>query len=235
MDDLSSRFLDGFSAIENWMRHTLSTDDKEDFNSLVRRMGGRVRRHSLELKSFARLRNLIAHNHSHEMPLAVPTLASVERIEVVGKLLMCPPLLITVAAKPVEECRPSDPLGRCVKKMHDGIFSQLPIYEAGQYCGLLTAETIARWLAASFLGDGSGIVDEQTVDEVIKHQESSENVEFVAKTAHVGQALAAFDRFLHSGRRLEAILITERGRPTESPLGIVTIHDIPKLNNAINA
>ena len=38
----------------------------------------------------------------------------------------------------------------------------------------------------------------------------------------------------HRGKRLEAILITNSGLPTESLLGIVTIHDIPKLNKAIN-
>ncbi len=41
--------------------------------------------------------------------------------------------------------------------------------------------------------------------------------------------LAAFDAFLHWGKRLEAILLTENGRPNEKPLGIVTVHDIPKI------
>ena len=45
--------------------------------------------------------------------------------------------------------------------------------------------------------------------------------------------LAVFDGFLHRGKRLEAILLTENGRPTEQPLGIVTVHDIPKMRRAI--
>ena len=53
-------------------------------------------------------------------------------------------------------------------------------------------------------------------------------------TATVANALAAFDKFLHHGKRLEAILITNAGRPTESLMGIVTINDIPKLNQAIH-
>lgn len=237
MDDLSSRFLDGFNVIEDWMRHALDSKESDEFLSLLRRMGesnAEVRRFAGELKRFARLRNLIAHTHSHEKPLAVPTLVSVERIEAIGKLLMSPPSLLSLAAKPVEQCRPSDPLGCCVKKMHDGVFSQLPIYDSGQYCGLLTAETIARWLATFFFGDGTGIVDEQTVAAVMKHQEDNENVEFMARTATVANALAAFDRFQNRGKRLEAILITNSGRQAETLMGIVTIHDIPKLNSAIS-
>ena len=237
MDDLSSRFLDGFNVIEDWMRNTLDANEGEEFGSLLRRMEGsntEVRRHSPEIKRFARLRNLIAHSHSHEKPLAVPTLVSVERIESLGKLLVSPPSLFSLAAKPVEQCRPTDPLGCCVKKMHDGVFSQLPIYDGEKYFGLLTAETIARWLATAFVGDGSGIVEEQPIKEVMRHQEDGDNVKFLARNATVVDALAAFDQFLHRGKRLEALLITNGGRRTETLIGIVTIHDIPKLNKAIN-
>ena len=63
---------------------------------------------------------------------------------------------------------------------------------------------------------------------------NSENVAFILRTATVASALAAFDKFLHRGKRLDAILLTNSGLKTESLLGIVTIHDIPKLNKAVN-
>lgn len=237
MDDLTSRFLAAFNVIENWMRHELDAKEEKDFVPLLLRMervNSEVRRYSPELKRLARLRNLITHNHSHVRPLAVPTPVSLERIEALSTLFLSPPLLISLAAKPVERCRPIDPLGVCVKKMHDGVFSQLPIYDGDKYCGLLTAETIARWLATFFIGDGKGIVDEQSVAQVMNHQEESVSAEFMARTVTIANALAAFDEFLHRGKRLEAILITNNGRPTEALLGIVTIYDIPKLNNAIS-
>ena len=237
MDDLSSKFLDAFNVIEDWMRHELDAAEEDDFGSLLRRMkltNSGVRRSAPELKRFARLRNLIAHNHSREQPLAVPTQRSVERIETLRNQLLSSPSLFALAATPVEHCRPTDPLGCCVKKMHDGVFSQLPVYDGNVYRGLLTAETIVRWLATEFVGDWKGIVEEKSVAEVMLHQEDGENVEFVARTATVVDALVAFDRFLHRGKRLEAILITNSGRSSESLLGIVTINDIPKLNQAIH-
>jgi hypothetical protein len=45
--------------------------------------------------------------------------------------------------------------------------------------------------------------------------------------------VAAFDDFLHRGKRLDAILVTENGRASEQPLDIVTIHDIPMLRRVI--
>jgi hypothetical protein len=102
----------------------------------------------------------------------------------------------------------------------------------GSVVGLLTAETVARWLA-SHLAAGQEVVEEQAVAEVLNHQEDTENYCFMGRVATVPEGLIGFERFQQNGKRLEATLITNVGRPTESLLGIVTIHDIPKLNQAI--
>jgi len=235
MDDVSSQFHDAFTAIENWLKKELGAQ-RGEFWRLVDEMVDRnpgFHRHAEPLKAFAEVRNLIIHRYSRGNPLDIPSALSLNKLLAIKDQLLSPPLLLTLAAKPVELCRPTDPLGCCVKKMHDGVFSQLPIYDGDKYCGLLTAETIARWLATIFVGDGEGIVDEQPVAEVMRHQEDGDNVEFMARTATVANALVAFDRFLHNGKRLEAILITNSGSRTETLLGIVTINDIPKLNKAI--
>jgi predicted transcriptional regulator len=237
MDNVSSQFLDTITAIETWMRSELNAAPKVEFWRLVDDMTDNTpgfSRYAGPLKAFAEVRNLIVHRYSREQPLAVPSAQSLRRLLAIKEQLLSPPSLLSLAAKPVEQCQPTDPLGCCVKKMHDGVFSQLPIYDGEKYFGLLTAETIARWLATEFVGDWKGIVDEKSVAEVMRHQEDSENVQFSPRTATVADGLAAFDDFLHRGRRLEAILVTNTGHPTETLLGIVTIHDIPKLNQAIN-
>ena len=236
MDELSSRFLAAFNVVEDWMRHELDANEEQEFGMLLRRLeknNSEVRLHSPELKRFAKLRNLIAHSHSQVRPLAVPTTSSVERLEAIGKLLLSPTLLLTLAAKPVEHCRPTDRLGNSVQKMHDGIFSQLPIHDGQKCLGLLTAETIARWLASDLAG-GLGMVDEKMIADVMKHAEDPENHTFLPRTATVANGLAAFNGFLHRGKRLEAILITNAGKRTEALMGIVTIHDIPKLIQSIH-
>jgi len=236
MDDLSSRYLDAFNAIEKWLRTQVTSQERMDFPQLVDTLSDSnysVRRHNGVLKDLNRFRNYVVHQYRRVKPLAVPTPEAVEQINAIRNELLSPPLLVSLAAKPVEQCGPTDPLGVSVKKMHDGVFSQLPIYDGQKCLGLLTAETIARWLA-NHLGDGMGLVEEKPILEVMTHQEDHDNHTFLARTATVADGLAAFDDFLCRGKRLEAILITQNGRSSDALLGIVTIHDIPKLNQAIH-
>ena len=79
-----------------------------------------------------------------------------------------------------------------------------------------------------------GLVEEKPIADVMKHEEDHDNHTFLARTATVADGLAAFDDFLRRGKRLEAILITQSGRSSEALIGIVTVHDIPKLNQAIH-
>ena len=157
---------------------------------------------------------------------------TVERIAAIRDELLSPPTLFSVSTRPVVTCSLIDPLGAAAKKMRDGSYSQLPVYDGSAFVGLLTAETVARWVASN-LADGQELMEEEKVKQVLRHQEDPENHTFLGRVSTVPDGLAAFDDFLHRGKRLEAILVTENGRPTEQPLGIVTIHDIPMLRRAI--
>jgi hypothetical protein len=48
----------------------------------------------------------------------------------------------------------------------------------------------------------------------------------------VYDALEEFDKSLHSGEFFDAIILTNGGRATEAPIGIVTVSDMPKLVRA---
>ena len=141
-------------------------------------------------------------------------------------------MLLEVSNRPVVICSPSERVGKAAKKMHDGSYSQLPVYDNGSFTGLLTAETVARWVASN-LADGQELMEEKPVAEVMRHQEDPENHAFLGRTSTVLDGLTTFDDFLHRGKRLDALLITEKGQPGEQPLGIVTIHDIPKMRRAL--
>jgi CBS domain-containing protein len=130
----------------------------------------------------------------------------------------------------VEHAGAGEMIGRPAAAMLEGGFSQLPVYEGSRsrFVGLLTAETIARWLAAQ-LATGIGLLEERPVREVLKFTEDFENHLFLPGRATVFDALEAFDDFTHRGKSLDAILITESGKRHEHPLGIVTVFDIPRL------
>src|SRR5262249_15616366 len=98
--------------------------------------------------------------------------------------------------------------------------------------GLLTADTVARWLATRLEG-GIGILDEESVEKVLRHQEKSRNYILMSRVGTVYDALEQFDKSFHSGESIDAIIMTDNGRPTEAPIGIVTVSDMPRLVHAV--
>ena len=123
-------------------------------------------------------------------------------------------------------------IGVATKKMHDGSFSQLPVYSGNALTGLLTSETVARWLAAQ-LADGQGILEERPVQEVMKHEEGTHSYAVMGRSATVVDSLSEFDVHMHAGKVLDAIILTHNGNEQERPLGIVTATDQPKFRSAI--
>lgn len=232
MDELSSRYLDSFNSIEKWLRSYARESERLDFPALVDLVAASsaaVRHRAAKLKELNRFRNFVVHQYSRNSGLAVPTKIATDAIESLQRELLSPTPLVSVATRPVASCRPNDLIGGAVRQMRDGVFSQIPVWDGERCVGLLTAETIARWLAAD-LQANEGLVEAKPVSEVMSHQESSDNHAFLSRSSTTDDGIAAFEAALKRGSRLEAILITEKGLPTEGFLGIVTIHDIPRLS-----
>ncbi len=231
MDELSSRFLDAFSAIEKHLRRLLDADRHMTFNEMVERASRSdtgVRRLRGQLKDFGELRNFVVHEYRRDQPTASPSAHAVERLQAIRDELLSPPRLIDRFRLPVQTCAPADPVGAAVRKMYDGSFSQLPVYDGDRLVGLLTAETVARWLA-SRLADGLGLLEEEAVAIVMRHEEGTHAYVMMGRDATVEDAFTAFDEHLHSGKSLDAIILTQTGGGTERPLGIVTVSDMPRL------
>jgi len=231
MDDLTSRFLDAFTRIEKHLRKMLDANKYTTFNELVEgvvRRDRSVRRLRDQLRALGELRNFLVHEFKSEQPVAVPSESTVQRIETIRDELLTPFKLVDLFRHPVQICCPSDPIGVATKKMHEGSFSQLPVYSGDRLVGLLTSETVARWLAAQ-LADGHGILEERPVEEVMRHEEGTHSYVVMGRSATVDDALSEFDDHMHAGKVLDAIILTQHGNERERPLGIVTATDQPKL------
>jgi predicted transcriptional regulator len=237
MDDLTSRYLDAFAKIEKHLRKILDANKYTNFSELVERAIIRdksVRRLRDPLRALGDLRNFLVHEYSSTQPLAFPSESTVVRIEVIRDELMSPAKLVDLFRHPVATCSPTDPIGVATKKMHDGSFSQLPVYSGNTLIGLLTSETVARWLAGQ-LADGQGILEERPVEDVMRHEEGTHSYVVMGRLATVDDALSEFDDHMHAGKMLDAIILTQNGKERERPLGIVTATDQPKLRSANRA
>lgn len=59
--------------------------------------------------------------------------------------------------------------------------------------------------------------------------EEGDNYKFIGSTTSVYEAVDIFKRHIGKGRRLEALLITRNGNPSEKLLGIITAWDILEI------
>ena len=217
MDDLTSRFLDSFATIEKHLRRMLDANRSATFNELLERAVSRdrsVRRLRDQLKTLGELRNFLVHEYKNEQPLAVPSESTVLRIQIIRDELLSPVRLVDLFRPPVEICSPSDPIGVAAKRMLDGSFSQVPVYSGNTLMGLLTSETVARWLAAQ-LADGQGILEERPVQEVMRHEEGTHSYVVMGRSATIDDALSEFDDHMHAGGVLDAIILTHNGSKRE--------------------
>jgi predicted transcriptional regulator len=186
----------------------------------------------VDLKEFADLRNAIVHERTDGHVLAEPNDRTAQEIENLALRLLDPPKVTKLFQREVHTFGIGDPIARAVQTMLEHSFSQVPIYDEGAFVGLLTANSIARWLGATVAEDISSLSDTR-VSDVLDHTEDSDNVSFLGRNSTLCEVLERFRASESLGKRLEAILITENGKPSEALLGIVTIWDLPRIHKAI--
>ena len=64
---------------------------------------------------------------------------------------------------------------------------------------------------------------------VLKYAEDPENHSHLGRTSTLFDVIDLFEKFAIRGKDLDAILITESGRPEGALLGILTLYDLPQV------
>lgn len=225
-----SRFLDAFISIENHVRASLQADESEPFVRLIRPYAKRKHlpeRHVTELIVFAKLRNAIVHTEYYRgRPIADPVDEVVERIEQLWKLISSPPLALTVlGSRNVCRVHPTEQIRAALEYVRQFDYSQLPVYDETGYRGVLTTNTIARWLADQ-LSRNTGLAEEEQVQQVMRFAEENDRAPLVPRTITAAEAI---DRLSQD----PALIITQQGRTTDKPLAVLVPFDLPKLTAAL--
>jgi predicted transcriptional regulator len=229
-NDRSTHFLSAFCRVERRLREITGGSRQDTFSMLLNRAiaYATIRPFSDDLREFAELRNAIVHNRGGGYAIAEPHQVAVDRLEEIERLISQPPSVESMRITRPVICAPSDPIGKAAKAMLDSKFSQLPVYIGDEYVGLLTSETIARWIAAKFQPD-LNMLEEEPVQQVLSHGEEDNVCQFVSRTTPVADVIALFDKTAHSGKSLAAVIVTHSGKRTEKSLGILTVYDLPML------
>ncbi len=227
----SEAFLAHFSAIESWLRQQAEADRSISFYQLVERAASRnraVARYRDDLKEFADLRNAIVHERTDGHVIAEPNNLAVTDLERLRSTLLNPPTVIPKFQIAVRLRTATDSVGDAVTEMRDGSFSQLPILSNGKVVALLTSETVVRWLASEVLNQ---LVSpwETSIEQVLPYTEDQDHYCFLSRRATMLDALSRFEDFAARGKDLDAILISQDGKPEQQLLGILTLYDLPAI------
>lgn len=231
----SARFLNAFAEIEDLLRDIINATRYVSFYQLIDKASltdRSVRAYSVELKEYGDLRNAIVHERINGQPIAEPHPETVKRLEMICSILRTPPKVSDGFLSEVVICSPFDLVGKALAHFVRESFSQIPVFENGQFLGLLTAETVTHWVAAR-LAEGTGTIKEENVFTVMKYAEAKNNFAFVNVEATLFDVLSYFEKFNKKGKDLDAVLVTKSGLTSEIPVGIITVSDLPELYEAV--
>jgi len=254
------RFEAAYNRIDRELQRLLDEPRegrRRGFASSVRQIAAERRhfgRHLDFLLEAGELRNALVHNRLGAVEyIAVPTLATVIKLESIDEELRKPVPLRALAAKEVVSVSVDDRVGRVLGLVQEKGYVRFPVRRDGRIVALLTASGVVRWIASHDIDacalpsamrgsrSSTGPLDETvaptdgeriictiasvSVGEVLARDHRKDEFALVARDSTVEDALALWMR----NPRLEAVIITERGRADETPLGIATATDLIKL------
>lgn len=112
--------------------------------------------------------------------------------------------------------------------MKNHSFSQFPIYDDNNFVAeLINTNTISRWLSSKLEENGTIIIDNVKVKDLILDIEFKNNYKFISRNTSIYEAYDLFiDQINKQKRNLDVLFITDSGKKTEQLLGLITIEDI---------
>lgn len=118
-----------------------------------------------------------------------------------------------------------DPLRNALGSMIAHSFSQVPVYKSNEYAGLLTTNSVARWLASQIDDSGELFLEGVSVGTVLDFAEGFERAEHVKRRESVASIV---ERMMKVNRPV-AMIVTENGLQAEKPLGVIVPDDLSHL------
>lgn len=206
-------------------RHTFAVKVR-----LAARRQRRLARYQDFLLEVADLRNAVVHNRTGEdVFIAVPSEQTVVELEEIERRMFSPPQVLPRFKRHVTTLTPDQSLSDVFALIrHDG-YSRYPVYDRGTFVGLLTSNGLARWGAMHVVGGRlEADLREVRVSDVLGADHRKDHVAFMPRDGFVDDAVQLY----RDNPRLEAVIITEHGRASEQPLGMMCAGDLAGLNGA---
>lgn len=225
--DRTQQFLNRFNELEQFLREETNSRREAPFGSLIGKaatMNASVRRRERDLREFADLRNAIVHEHPRGHVIADITQEALDEFNGMVDCITQPEQVYPLFRTDISVYQENDPLTDAVRDLWETGHSQV-IVRVDRMLTMLSYAGITRWLGSQMNGSSIDLAGATIGDALSYEQEGG--IAFVSRNASVEEARELFLSFpTRRSQRLRAVLITENGKPTEAPLGIITPSDL---------
>ena len=234
-------FLKTYNNVDELLRSELKTDEFTDHISLIRefcRINPVARSMAEELRSYAKLRNVLIHSSAQdgEQAIAMPSKKTVEHYLAILATLKKPPLAIHVAVpgNQLFVASTDDNVLKVVKKMSNNVFTHVPIIKNGQMVGVFSENTLLSYLSDKgelLCTDDMKIYEFSDYIDLDGH--AGEVFIFLSRDTPLKEVYREFDNAVKKQIRIGAIFITQSGKKTEKILGLITPWDVANIEQLL--
>ncbi len=230
----SERLLELYNEVDAFMRHQYGQDKYADHTFLITELSVKNRviaQYQQELRAIAQLRNSLVHNpFAHfKGAIAQPDPEIVRRYEVIRNALLHPrdALSIAIPASKIYTAKLETNAIELLRTMNDNIYTHVPIMDGNTLVGIFSENTVLSFLADA----GEAIItNDMTVadfaDYIPLKAHASEAFVFLPRSARLSQVFEVFNIAIHKHERIGMMFVTEHGKESEKPLGIITAWDL---------
>ena len=211
----AERFLNAYAQCEKKLAELAEQPKYIPFSQLVARCANRSRVIAINQQSLR--------EYNEKEIIAEPCDSVTEDIERIAKLLTEPHDILKYASMPVKTVHIDTSIRDAFQLMQEMDTSKIPVYKGQNFVGMITLDEIAKVAM-------QGRTDNTVVSDIISSAKNA-RVVFTSKSNNVDVVLRYFDKARDEGITLLAILITESGKPSEKPIGIITTADLPNILN----
>ena len=226
----SESFLDTYNKIDDFLKKYDHHDSYVTFAHKLKHTSNKVAKiYKDELISFGELRNAIVHFPKIEnKAIAEPHEQTVKRLNELFEKISNPIKVTPTFSLDTLDAKKHDFINDILIEMKDKSYSQFPVLNDNNHViELINNNTISRWLSFQMEDNGTIMIENAKIEDLIAHIEFNKNYKFISKDSSIYQAYDMFINHINTKKRnLDVIFITNSGKEKEKLLGLITIEDI---------
>lgn len=225
-----------FNKLETMLKKRANARSEESISSVVSSLVNIhkdrvVRQFERDIRQFIELRNAIIHQ-STDRAIAEPYEETVTALrQLVGNIEQ-PKTAWDIATTELIKVGLDDNLSEVVRQMAQMHITSLPIVEDKRVIGFVSESTVVKIVDKAF-EHGGALIDEAKIKDVAydkPYGDDSDVYAYVTRKVTVYEIEDMFNNAIKKGQRLLAVLVSDKGDASATPLGIITAWDLHKID-----